>query len=91
VSTGSRGVRFVDVPLEALAAALRGVGVPSWQADGLVEDYAHYARGEAAEVSPSDRLETSGDTYHSTLDCKSRRLQKDQRIFGPTSVRTRIS
>jgi uncharacterized protein YbjT (DUF2867 family) len=46
-----RDVRFVDVPPEAFAAALRGVGVPPWQADGLVEDYAHYARGEAAEVS----------------------------------------
>ena len=50
-----RDVRFVDVPPEAFAAALRGVGVPPWQADGLVEDYAHYARGEAAEVSPTVR------------------------------------
>ncbi|APU15874.1 MULTISPECIES: hypothetical protein [Actinoalloteichus] len=29
----------------ALAAFL-----PLWQLDGLVEDYAHYARGEAADV-----------------------------------------
>jgi uncharacterized protein YbjT (DUF2867 family) len=50
-----RDVRFVAVPPEAFAAALRGFGVPPWQADGLVEDYAHYARGEAAEVSPAVR------------------------------------
>jgi uncharacterized protein YbjT (DUF2867 family) len=50
-----RDVRFVDVPPEAFAAALCGVGVPPWQADGLVEDYAHYARGEAAEVTPTVR------------------------------------
>jgi uncharacterized protein YbjT (DUF2867 family) len=50
-----REVRFIEVPPEAFAEALRGVGVPPWQADGLVEDYAHYARGEAAEVSPTVR------------------------------------
>jgi hypothetical protein len=26
-------------------------GFPQWQAAGLIEDYAHYARGEAAGVS----------------------------------------
>jgi hypothetical protein len=26
--------------------------MPAWQADGLLEDYAHYDRGEAAFVSP---------------------------------------
>ncbi len=50
-----REVGFDEVPPAAFAAALRGVGVPPWQADGLVEDYAHYARGEAAEVSPAVR------------------------------------
>jgi uncharacterized protein YbjT (DUF2867 family) len=50
-----RDVRFVHVPPEAFAAALRSVGVPPWQADGLVEDYAHYARGEASEVFPTVR------------------------------------
>jgi hypothetical protein len=32
--------------------ALIGAGLPVWQADGLIEDYAHYPRGEAAEVAP---------------------------------------
>jgi hypothetical protein len=30
--------------------ALLNVGLPPWQADGLIEDYAHYRRGEAAAV-----------------------------------------
>jgi hypothetical protein len=25
--------------------------MPAWQADGLIEDYAHYHRGEAAAVT----------------------------------------
>ena len=43
-----RHVTFGDVPAVAFRAVLQGM--PNWQADGLVEDYAHYARGEAAEV-----------------------------------------
>lgn len=46
-----RTVTFVDVPPEAFAGALKALGVPEWQVEGLVEDYAHYARGEAAEVN----------------------------------------
>jgi uncharacterized protein YbjT (DUF2867 family) len=46
-----RPIRFVDVPSQALLEMLLSVGFPVWQAEGLVEDYAHYARGEAAEVS----------------------------------------
>ncbi|RZT83431.1 uncharacterized protein YbjT (DUF2867 family) [Pseudonocardia sediminis] len=45
-----RTVTFVDVDPESFAASLRGV-LPDWQVDGLVEDYAHYARGEAADVT----------------------------------------
>jgi uncharacterized protein YbjT (DUF2867 family) len=45
-----RPVTFVDVPPAAFADSLRGV-LPPWQADGLLEDYAHYRRGEAAAVS----------------------------------------
>ncbi|WP_232664960.1 SDR family oxidoreductase [Pseudonocardia sp. TRM90224] len=47
-----RQVTFVDVAPAAFAEALRGM-LPDWQAEGLVEDYAHYARGEAAAVDPS--------------------------------------
>ncbi|QVQ52318.1 NAD(P)H-binding protein [Spiractinospora alimapuensis] len=48
----SREVVFRDVPPGEFAAALADA-VPPWQLDGLVEDYAHYARGEAAEVHTS--------------------------------------
>jgi hypothetical protein len=34
------------------AGHLRNV-LPDWQVDGLLEDYAHYSRGEAAEVLPT--------------------------------------
>jgi uncharacterized protein YbjT (DUF2867 family) len=44
-----RDVAFVDVPPAMFADALRG-RMPDWQVDGLVEDYAHYSRGEAAAV-----------------------------------------
>jgi uncharacterized protein YbjT (DUF2867 family) len=46
-----RRVTFVDIPSEAMLDALLGVGFPVWQADGLIEDYAHYRRGEAAAVT----------------------------------------
>jgi uncharacterized protein YbjT (DUF2867 family) len=47
-----RAISFRDVPVDEFTAALTGV-LPPWQVEGLVEDYAHYARGEAAEVSTS--------------------------------------
>ena len=50
-----RPVAFIDVPPDVFAGALKGAGVPTWQVDGLVEDYAHYARGEAEAVSPHVR------------------------------------
>jgi uncharacterized protein YbjT (DUF2867 family) len=46
-------VTFVDIPDGAMREALLGFGFPQWQADGLIEDYAHYRRGEAAAVSSS--------------------------------------
>jgi uncharacterized protein YbjT (DUF2867 family) len=56
-----RPVAFIDVPPDAFAGALKAAGVPAWQVDGLVEDYAHYARGEAASVSPHVREITGTD------------------------------
>jgi uncharacterized protein YbjT (DUF2867 family) len=46
-----RRIDFVDVPPEAMQETLIKFGLPVWQADGLIEDYAHYSRGEAAEVT----------------------------------------
>jgi uncharacterized protein YbjT (DUF2867 family) len=47
-----REITFVDASPQEFAEDLRKV-LPAWQADGLLEDYAHYARGEAAEVYPT--------------------------------------
>lgn len=47
-----RNVSFIQIPPEAMREAVIKVGFPIWQADGLIEDYAHYARGEAASISP---------------------------------------
>lgn len=47
-----RTVTFVDVPPETFADSIREL-LPPWQVDGLLEDYAHYRRGEAAAVSPA--------------------------------------
>ncbi|MFD4460867.1 NAD(P)H-binding protein [Nocardia sp. NPDC058480] len=44
-----RDITFHDAPADQFTAVLTGI-LPPWQLDGLVEDYAHYARGEAAEV-----------------------------------------
>jgi hypothetical protein len=41
---------FVDVSPPAFADSLRKI-LPPWQVDGLLEDYAHYRRGEAAALS----------------------------------------
>jgi uncharacterized protein YbjT (DUF2867 family) len=45
-------ITFVDSSPQDFAAGLRGI-LPPWQIDGLLEDYAHYSRGEAAEVYPT--------------------------------------
>lgn len=44
-------VQFVNVSPEEMQQGLISAGFPLWQAEGLVEDYAHYARGEASAIS----------------------------------------
>jgi uncharacterized protein YbjT (DUF2867 family) len=46
-----RRITFVDISPEAMRDTLLSVGFPVWQADGLIEDYAHYRRHEAAAVT----------------------------------------
>lgn len=46
-----RKIRYVDVPPQAMMEALIKVGLPRWQVDGLIEDYAHYRRGEASTIA----------------------------------------
>lgn len=43
-----REIRFIDVAPDQMEGAVRAAGFPEWQVGGLIEDYAHYARGEAA-------------------------------------------
>lgn len=43
-------IAFVDIPSEAMREAVLTMGMPAWQADGLIEDFAHYRRGEASAV-----------------------------------------
>ncbi|RFS20104.1 SDR family NAD(P)-dependent oxidoreductase [Chitinophaga silvatica] len=45
-----REISFIDVSPEQMEGALRAAGFPEWQVGGLLEDYAHYARGEAATI-----------------------------------------
>ena len=54
-----RAIRFVDASEDDLRQAMTGVGMPEWQIEGLVEDYAHYARGEASMVEQGVREATS--------------------------------
>lgn len=46
-----RNITFVDIPPEMMLETLLSVHFPTWQAEGLIEDYAHYRRGEASVVA----------------------------------------
>lgn len=50
-----REITFVDTSPEAMHDTLLSVGFPVWQADGLLEEYAHYRRNEAAAVTSGVR------------------------------------
>ena len=50
-----RTITCVDVPPDSMRAALAAQGFPAWQADGLLEEFAMYRRGEAAGVETGVR------------------------------------
>ena len=54
-------------PCKEFVAMVTGAGMPQWQAEGLVEDYAHYDRGEAGTVS-SDVQKVTGKNARSVDD-----------------------
>ncbi|GLU55402.1 NAD(P)-dependent oxidoreductase [Dyadobacter frigoris] len=56
-----RKIEFVDITPKALKQMLLHVGFPEWQAEGLVEDYAHYKLGEAAEVKSGVKEATGNE------------------------------
>lgn len=51
-SESGHDITFAPVTSKQFAAALEGL-MPPWQLDGLIEDYAHYDRGEASAVHTS--------------------------------------
>jgi len=50
-----RRIAYVDIPADAMRQVLLDLNIPSWQAEGLVEDYEHYRRGEAAAITTTVR------------------------------------
>jgi uncharacterized protein YbjT (DUF2867 family) len=57
-------IQYVDVPPGAMEESLVSFGMPPWRAAGVVEDYEHYRRGEAAMVT-STFHEVTGSTSSS--------------------------
>lgn len=53
-NSGPAGKTY-DIPHAAMREARLGFGMPGSQAHGLVEDYDHYRRGEAAAVTSTVR------------------------------------
>ena len=47
----NRQIVFFDTSPEAMYDNLLRVGLPVWQADKLIEEYARYRRNEAAVIS----------------------------------------
>ncbi len=46
-----RKINFVDIPPDQMLETLLSAHFPTWQAEGLIEDYAHYRRGEASIIA----------------------------------------
>ena len=44
-------IAFADATEDDMRQAMMAVKMPEWQIEGLIEDYAHYRRGEAAELA----------------------------------------
>lgn len=48
-------IKYVDVPPETMLKTLLDLRLPRWQAEGVIEDYGHYRRGEAAAITSAVR------------------------------------
>ena len=48
-----RDVVFADVRPQAFSGALGAAGIPPWQVDGLIEDYAHYRAAKPPRSTPT--------------------------------------
>ena len=45
-------ISYSDIAPAAMREALVGAGFPQWQADGLLEEYAHWSQNSAAQLTP---------------------------------------
>jgi uncharacterized protein YbjT (DUF2867 family) len=87
----NRDVTFVDVPEASWRdVLLNSPGVPKWQADGLIEDYAHYRRGEAAAISGTVE-EVTGHRARSFTDFARDYLQAFRSEPNASTARTNVS
>jgi len=48
-------IKHVEVSPEVMKEALLKNGLPAWQAEGVIEDYEHYRKGEAEHVTSAIR------------------------------------
>ena len=48
-------IKYSDVPPETMLQTLLDLRIARWQAEGVIEDYDHYRRGEAAVVTSAVR------------------------------------
>ncbi len=62
-----REILFADIPDASMRATLAAWRMPEWQADGVIEDYEYYRRGEASNVSTVVR-DVTGVAPRSFLD-----------------------
>src|SRR5699024_3370747 len=56
-------VTYVDTSDDEMLEALLHAGFPEWQAHGLIEDYAHYGRGEAEATTDTVQQVTGNTPY----------------------------
>lgn len=83
-----RQIAFVDISPEAMRETLLGVGFPVWQADGLLEDYAHYRRNEAAAVLSGvhDAIVKLREVLRNLHMTMGRCLADDQKVIAGSSA-----
>jgi uncharacterized protein YbjT (DUF2867 family) len=62
-----RQIQYVDIPSEMMMETLIEIGLPRWQAEGLIEDYAHYRRDEASNIATGVQ-DATGTAPHSFDD-----------------------
>lgn len=48
-------VKYVDVPSETMLQTLLDLRIPRWQAEGVIEDFSQYRRGDAAAITSAVR------------------------------------